>query len=234
MTENMNPGKSLPGTVPGGRPPARLMLVDDHPIVREGLEIRLNQEPGLLVCGTAADAAQAMALVGSLKPDLVITDLSLEGKPGLELIKDLLHAWPDLPIIVLSIHDEMLWADRVLRAGARGYVMKSQATGQIVHAIHDVLEGGIWVSARMNAILLQKLAKGPGQRPGSPIDQLTDREMGIFHMIGQGMGPTEIAAKLFLSVKTVEVHREHIKAKLGLKNTGELIRYATTHLLDGK
>jgi DNA-binding NarL/FixJ family response regulator len=213
---------------------SRILLVDDHPVVREGLEVRINQEPDLLVCGLTGDAQQAMELIPQLHPDLVITDLSLEGKPGLELVKDLERAHPSLPVIVLSIHDENLWAERVLRAGAEGYIMKSQATQKVVDAIRTVLGGGIWVSDRMNSMLLQKLTRKRIETAGSPLDQLSDRELEIFQMIGNGLTLREIAAKLFLSMKTVEVHREHIKEKLGLKSSAELIRYAVTHALDSK
>jgi DNA-binding NarL/FixJ family response regulator len=205
--------------------------VDDHPVVREGLSARIGQQPDLMVCGTATDAHEAIAAVESLKPDLVVTDLSLGGKPGIELIKDLQQLHPQLPILVLSIHDEMLWAERILRAGAGGYIMKSQATLKAVEAIRRVLGGEIWVSERVNAALLQKMARRPATT-GSPLEQLTDRELEVFQLIGQGVSPREIASKLYISVKTVEVHREHVKAKLNLKSSAELIRYAVTHLLN--
>ena len=200
-------------------------------MVREGLEARINQEPDMEVCGLAEDAQHAMQLVEQVKPDLVITDLSLEGKPGLELVKDLGRAHPDLPVIVLSIHDENLWAERVLRAGAEGYIMKSQATQKVIDAIRQVLGGGIWVSEHVNSMLLQKVARGGVGSRGSPLDPLSDRELEIFHMIGTGLRLREIAVKLFLSMKTVEVHREHIKEKLGVKSSADLIRYAVTHNL---
>ncbi len=205
--------------------------MDDHPVVREGLAARIEQQPGLVVCGAVADAHEAVNAVASLNPNLVITDLSLGGKPGIELVKDLQRLAPALPILVLSIHDEMLWAERALRGGASGYIMKSQATTKVLEAIQRILGGGIWVSEKVNASLLQKVAGRPAISAGSPLQRLTDRELEVFQLIGQGIGPKEIAAKLFLSVKTVEVHREHIKAKLQLKSTPELIRYAVTHLL---
>jgi DNA-binding NarL/FixJ family response regulator len=210
---------------------SRILLVDDHPVVREGLTARIEQQPDLVVCGTAADAHEAVAAVDRLKPDLVVADLSLGGKPGIELVKDLQQLHPELPILVLSIHDEMLWAERVLRAGAGGYIMKSQATMKAVEAIRKVLNGQIWVSARVNDALLQKLGRRPAAS-GSPLERLTDRELEVFQLIGQGVGPKDIAARLFISVKTVEVHREHVKEKLHLKSTAELIRYAVTHLLN--
>jgi DNA-binding NarL/FixJ family response regulator len=210
----------------------RLLLVDDHPVVREGLGARLDAEPDLEIVGLAADAHQAMELIESQKPDLVITDLSLGGKPGLELVKDLEKQHPNLPVLVLSIHDESLWAERVLRAGAEGYIMKSQATQKVVDAVRHILSGGIWISDRMNAVLLSRVAKNRRPALGSPLESLTDRELEVYQMIGNGLPVREIAAKLHLSVKTVEVHREHIKEKLGVRSGMELIRHAVIHNLE--
>jgi DNA-binding NarL/FixJ family response regulator len=223
--------KASPPALPTAK--SRVLLVDDHPVVREGLEIRLNAEPDLTVVGLAEDTHQAMELIESTHPDLVITDLSLGGKPGLELVKDLEKAHPNLPVLVLSIHDETLWAERVLRAGAEGYIMKSQATQKVVDAVRQVLGGGIWISDKMNAILLQKMTRTKQPALGSPLEVLTDREIEVYQMIGQGQAVRQIAAKLHLSVKTVEVHREHIKAKLGLRSGMELVRHAVTHVLEG-
>jgi DNA-binding NarL/FixJ family response regulator len=225
---------SPPGGKGGGhgRLRWRVLIVDDHPVVREGLSARIDREADLSVCGTAADAHEAVERVVSLEPDIVVADLSLGGKPGIELIKDLQQLRPSLPVLVLSIHDEMLWAERVLRAGAGGYIMKSQATESVVEAIRAVVGGAVWVSPRVNAVLLQRARQSAASLAGSPLERLTDRELEVFQMIGQGIGPREIAAKLYLSVKTVEVHREHIKDKLALKSTAELIRYAVTHLLN--
>lgn len=201
--------------------------------MREGLEIRLNAEPDLQVVGLAADTHQAMELIESTNPDLVITDLSLGGKPGLELVKDLEKSHPNLPVLVLSIHDETLWAERVLRAGAEGYIMKSQATQKVVDAVRQVLGGGLWISDKMNAILLQRMARTRQAPTNSPLEMLTDREIEVYQMIGQGLAVRQIAAKLHLSVKTVEVHREHIKQKLGLRTGMELVRHAVMHVLEG-
>ena len=212
---------------------SRILLVDDHPIVREGLGARIDQEPDLAVCGLAADAHEAMDLIAEARPDLVIADLSLGGKPGLELVKDLDSHYPNLPVLVLSLHDETLWAERVLRAGAKGYISKSQATQKVVDAIHHVLDGGIWVSDKINDLLLKKYAKNQMPTPGSPLERLSDRELEIFQMIGQGLTVREIAGRLFLSHKTVEVHRDHIRDKLGLKSSAELLRYAVTYTLEG-
>jgi DNA-binding NarL/FixJ family response regulator len=209
----------------------RVLLVDDHPIVREGLRQFINNEPDLFVCGLAGDAAEAMALVSKSAPDLIVTDLSLSGKPGLEFIKDIAVQYPTVPVLVLSIHDEKLWAERALRAGAEGYIMKSQATQKIVAAIRRVLAGGIWVSDDVNAILLQKQIRNRKPTPGSPLDQLSDRELEVFQFIGLGMAVKEIAASLHLSTKTVDVHRDRIREKLRIKSSTELIRYAVSHVL---
>jgi DNA-binding NarL/FixJ family response regulator len=209
-----------------------VLLVDDHPIVREGLAARIEMEDDLIVCGMAATAEHAVDLMGQLNPDIVVTDLSLTGKPGLELIKDIRAARPALPILVLSIHDEELWAERVLRAGAQGYVMKAQATEKVMEAIHRVLSGGVWISERMSSQLLGRLTHGRNAPSGSVLATLSDRELEVFQMIGRGLSMREIALQLYLSAKTVEVHREHIKEKLGLKNSAELLRYAVTYTLE--
>lgn len=211
---------------------ARILLVDDHPIVREGLSARLNAERDLIVCALAADAHEAMDRVNDSAIDLVITDLSMGGRPGLELVKDLAVQHPSLAVLVLSIHDETLWAERVLRAGARGYIMKSQATQKVVDAVRRVLAGGIWVSDPVNEMLLRRVTGKSIPTTGSPLESLTDRELEVYQMIGHGLTVREIAAKLYLSPKTVEVHRENIKIKLKLKSAMELIRHAVTNLLD--
>jgi DNA-binding NarL/FixJ family response regulator len=217
---------------PAEGPRCRVLLVDDHPIVREGLAARIELEGNLLVCGMAATAEHAMDLVSQMNPDIVVTDLSLTGKPGLELIKDIRAARPTLPILVLSIHDEDLWAERVLRAGAQGYVMKAQATEKVMEAIHRVLSGGVWISERMSSLLLGRLTQGRNTPSGSPLAPLSDRELEVFQMIGRGLSMKEIAGQLHLSAKTIEVHREHIKEKLGLKSSAELLRYAVTYTLE--
>jgi len=209
----------------------RILLVDDHPIVREGLSQFIDNEPDLFVCGMVGDAGEAMEVVKKSAPDLIVADLSLSGKPGLEFIKDVAAQYPTVPILVLSIHDEKLWAERALRAGAEGYIMKSQATQKIVAAIRRVLGGGIWVSEDVNAILLQKQIRNRKPTPGSPLDQLSDRELEVFQCIGLGMAVREIAASLHLSTKTVDVHRDRIREKLRIKSSTELIRYAVSHVL---
>jgi DNA-binding NarL/FixJ family response regulator len=209
----------------------KILLVDDHPIVREGLAQFINNEPDLIVCAIASDASGAMDLVASHSPELVVTDLSLSGKLGLELIKDLAVRYPSIPVLVLSIHDENLWAERVLRAGAEGYIMKSQATAQIVAAIRRIIGGGIWVSDQVNKTLLQKQVRSHKPQHGSPLDQLSDRELEVFQCIGRGMSMKEIAEAFHISSKTVEVHRDHVREKLKLRSSAELIRYAVSYVL---
>jgi DNA-binding NarL/FixJ family response regulator len=181
----------------------------------------------------AETADQALDLIRKSEPDIVVTDLSLSGRPGLELIKDIRAAWSALPILVLSIHDEELWAERVLRAGAQGYVMKSHATEKVMEAIRRVLAGGLWLSDDMSSAILGRLTHHRQPvTPGMPLANLSDRELEIFQMIGRGLSIKEIAQQLFLSSKTVEVHREHVKEKLGLRSSAELLRYAVIHTLE--
>lgn len=214
-------------TKPAARTGARpILIVDDHPLFREGLVHLLQNERDLVVCGEAGTAAEALALVEKLRPALVLLDISLPDRNGLELIKDLRALRPELPVLVISMHDESLHAERVLRAGARGYIMKQEGGGKILNAIRRVLSGQIYVSEKMSALILQRLA---GQRPKasrSPIEQLSDREFEVFSLLGQGLATREIARRLNLSVKTVEVHRVNIKRKLGLRNATELVRHA--------
>ncbi len=211
---------------------ARLLLVDDHPIVREGLAARIEMEGDMTVCAMAETANQAADEIANHNPDLVVVDLSLSGKPGLELIKDIRVTRPTLPILVLSIHDEDVWAERVLRAGAQGYIMKSQATENVMSAIRRVLSGGVWLSDHMSSSLLGRLAGGRVVNSGTPLATLSDRELEVFHMLGRGLPVKEIAVQLNLSAKTVDVHREHIKEKLSLKSSAELLRYAVIYTLE--
>lgn len=208
------------------------MLVDDHPIVREGLAARIEMEGDMIVCAMAENADQALEAIAANEPDIVVTDLSLSGRPGMELIKDIRTARPSLPILVLSIHDEDLWAERVLRAGAQGYVMKARATEKVMEAIRRVLAGGVWLSDELNSSLLGRLTHGRLTASGTPLAKLSDRELEIFQMIGRGLSIKEIAMQLFLSSKTVEVHREHVKEKLGIRSSAELLRYAVTYTLE--
>jgi len=204
----------------------RILIVDDHPMMRQGLEQLIGAEPDLAVCGEAENAEAALGSIGTLKPDLVLADISLPGKNGLELIKDFQALQPGLPVLVISMHDESLYAERVLRAGGRGYIMKQEGGKKLMQAIRQVLDGKIYVSEKMSADILEIFS---GHRPGaksSPVEKLTDREFEVFQLLGQGKGTRDIAEKLHLSVKTVEVHRANIKAKLDLKTAAELVHFA--------
>ncbi len=211
-------------TLPGRS--TKILLVDDHPIVRQGLGELIEEEPDLSVCGEARDSAEALQVIDARRPDLVIVDISLHDTSGIELIKDLKARHPGLPALVLTMHDETLYAERALRAGARGYVMKEEATENVLAAIRMVLSGQIYLSQKMAARLLSKFVDGPSDYPGSTVESLSDRELQVFELIGQGLGSRQIAQQLHLSIKTIESHREHIKSKLQLTNSTELVRHA--------
>jgi DNA-binding NarL/FixJ family response regulator len=204
----------------------RIFVVDDHPIVRQGLAQLINNEADLIVCGQGEDAYQALRAIKEARPDLALVDVSLKDSDGIELLKELRAAVPDLPVLILSMHDESLYAERALRAGARGYIMKQEAPQTLLSAIRKVLEGEVYVSDNMGATLLHRLVGGKQSSHELPMDRLTDRELEIFRMIGAGHSVKKIAEKLFVSAKTVEAHREHIKEKLGLKSSAELLRFA--------
>ena len=204
----------------------RLLLVEDHPVTREGLAQLLNQQPDLQVCGEAGTAPEALTVAENLKPDLVLVDIALGGTSGLELIKDLACRHPTLPVLVLSTHDELLYAERSLRAGAKGYVMKHEPTERVMAAIRQVLRGGVYLSEQMQNRLFQKVVRGIGVPQASEIDQLSDRELEVLELVGEGCTTAQIAASLHLSVSTVETHRAHIKEKLELESGTELVRRA--------
>jgi DNA-binding NarL/FixJ family response regulator len=195
-------------------------------MMRQGLAQLIGAEQDLAVCGEAENAGNALDLISSLKPDLVLADISLPGKNGLELIKDFQAMQSSLPVLVVSMHDESLYAERVLRAGGRGYIMKQEGGKKLMAAIRQVLEGKIYVSEKMSANILEIFS---GRRSGSEnslMEKLTDREFEVFQLFGQGHGTKEIAERLHLSVKTVDVHRANIKAKLKLNSASELIHFA--------
>ena len=204
----------------------RILLVDDHPIVRQGLAEMINQERDLQVCGTAEDVHRALAEMETLRPDLVIADISLKGSNGLELLKNIKIRFPRLAVLVLSMHDESLYAVRVLRAGAGGYIMKQEATECVLAAIRQVLAGEIYLSPAMEKKMMHQLVGGHVARTGSPIEDLSDRELEVFGLIGQGHGTRQISEELHLSIKTVESHRAHIKEKLNLRSATELVQHA--------
>jgi DNA-binding NarL/FixJ family response regulator len=212
---------------------AQIVIVDDHPIVRHGLARLIGAEPGLHVCGSAANRAEALETVRREKPDLAIVDLSLGSENGLDLVKALKLEWPDLPVLVLSMHDEAYYADRVLRAGAVGFIMKQEPAERMIAAIRQVLAGRIYLSESMAASVLTRLVGRKVVQGGTPVDTLTDRELEVLGWMGKGLGTRQIADKLHLSVKTVENHREHIKAKLKIRTSAELIRYAVRWEIEG-
>jgi DNA-binding NarL/FixJ family response regulator len=203
-----------------------VLIVDDHPIVRQGLAQLINQEKDLEVCGQAEDVHEALQAIRKLSPDLVITDISLKDTSGIDLIKDLKVQYPDLPVLALSMYDEAVYGERALRAGARGYIMKQEATEKVATAVRRVLAGEIYVSAGMAAQMVSKIVGGGPRRTGSPVECLSDRELEVFRLIGEGYGTREMADKLHLSVKTIETYRAHIKDKLAVEDANELLRVA--------
>jgi len=210
----------------GAENKARIVIVDDHPIVQQGLKELINQENDLVVCGQAEDAYQAMKVIRELEPDMAIVDISLKEVSGVELIKDIKLQYPNLPILTLSMHDEFLYAERALRAGAKGYIMKQQATSNVIAAIRKILNGELYLSEKIAAKMVDKYV---GNRPvigASPIECLSDRELEVFLLIGNGFGTRQIAGQLHLSVKTIETYRAHIKEKLNLASAAELLQYA--------
>src|SRR4029077_3371634 len=204
----------------------RLLIVDDHPITRAGLVHLINRQPDMVVCGEAKNAVEALDAVDAGKPDLVLADIALPGKSGLELIKDIKAIHPGLSTLVISMHDALLYAERVLRAGARGYITKHEGGEKLMQAIRHVLSGQIYVSEKMSAHILKILSGGQAAPVRSLIAQLSDREFEVFELLGEGVSAHEIARRLHLSTKTVDAHRANIKTKLIIKTTSELISYA--------
>jgi DNA-binding NarL/FixJ family response regulator len=204
----------------------KILLVDDHPIVRAGFEQLINQENDLQVCATAGNPSQALEAIKKTLPDLAIIDISLDGSNGLELVKLLQSLYPRLLLFVLSMHPEAIYAHRTIKAGAKGYIMKQAPTDEVMRAIRLVLRGEIYLSGRMNEMVVKRLFGNAEPAKASALDEFTDRELEIFELIGRGVKTAEIAKKLNVSVKTVETHRAHIKEKLQLKDGMELINYA--------
>jgi len=212
----------------------RIFLVDDHPIVRKGLAQLIDSETDLSVVGQGEEAYQSLRAIREVKPDLVLVDVSLKDSDGIELLKELKAQTPELPVLVVSMHDESLYAERALRAGAGGYVMKQEPPETLLSAIRAVLAGEVYVSSKMGAALLQRMVGAKKGTGALPMDRLTDRELEIFRMIGAGHSVKEIADKLFLSGKTVEAHREHIKQKLNIRSSAELLRFAIRNTPDAQ
>jgi DNA-binding NarL/FixJ family response regulator len=203
----------------------KILIVDDHPIMREGLVQLINHQKDMSVCGQFEEANAAFEAIPSIKPDVAIVDITLKGVNGLELIKNIRAHYPKLRMLVLSMHDEALYAERVLRAGAVGYIMKQEASEKVLEAVRRVMNGEIYLSHRMGAQLMHQLIGGRTST-GSLIERLSDRELEVFGLIGRGHGTRQIAEQLHLSVKTIESHRAHIKEKMDLKNATELVHRA--------
>jgi len=203
----------------------KILLVDDHPLVREWLANLINEETDFEVCGQAANAREAIDLIGKLSPRMAVVDISLEGSSGLELIKDIKAQHPKVNTIVLSMHDEMLYAERAMRAGASGYVMKREATGKVLDALRAVLAGGLFFSNAVNAQLAQKLVQGVGDQP-AVVESLSDRELEVFQLLGRGFNTRQISEQMNVSFKTVQAYCARIKEKLNHANINELIFHA--------
>lgn len=227
MSEDFNHkagGKSAPAN---GQPDKkRIFIVDDHAMFRDGLRRLVDMEPDLLVCGDAPDADGAMQEISLTHPDLVIVDLSLEGTGGIDLIKNIKQNFENLPILVVSMHAESLYGNRALRAGAMGYVMKSEPATTMIEAIRKVLGGDVHVSEKMATLVVSKFVQGESDQPPSPLETLSDRELEVFRMLGQGKGTREIAEEMNLALPTVSTFKNRIKEKLKMKNSTETMLYA--------
>ncbi len=212
--------------------PKRILIVDDHPIMRFGLARLVEAEPDLRVSQEAGTAREALAYLEKEKPDLALVDMTLPDRSGLELIKDIRATFDGVLCLAISMHDEELYAERVLRAGGRGYVMKEEAPDKLIQAIRRVMSGGVFLSEKMEARVVELFAGG--ERGGTPVDRLSDRELEVFQLLGQGHGTREIAGKLGVSVRTIDAHRAHIKEKLGLRDATELVHQAVRWVETGE
>jgi len=223
---------------PQPKPPAaptaparkKILLIDDHPMMRAGLAQLINRQPDMCICAEAGQPSEAFALLSRIQPDIVLTDLTMPGRAGLEFIKDLVALASDLPILVISMHDEVVYAERCLRAGASGYIMKESGSENLLAALRAVIAGQRYVSPRVSESILRNLSARKPRGSDSPIQALTDREFEVFQLVGNGKSTREIATQLHLSSKTVDVHRAHIKEKLGLRDVTALVRYAVRWL----
>jgi len=204
----------------------RVLLIDDHPIVRQGLALLIDREGDLSVCGEADGAHSAFHAIETLRPDLVVLDISLSGPDGLDVLKEIRMKTASLPVLILSMHDESIYAERAMRAGANGYIMKQEATDKVLVAIRRILQGEVYLSDRLTNTMLQQYMRGVSPTKMSPLVSLTDRELEVFRLIGEGHGTRQIADELHLSVKTIESYQAHIKEKLALRNARELVQHA--------
>ncbi len=211
-----------------GIQPRRVLIVDDHPIVRQGLSQLINAEDDLEVSGNAATVEEALQSLGDSDPDVVIVDLSLAHSDGLELIKEIRKETRHLPVLVLSMHDENMYAERLLSAGANGYIMKQAAADQLLIALRRVLAGGVYVSEHLGASMIERIAGNDPKQTSNPIERLSNRELQVLNLVGRGKTTREVAENLTLSVKTVESHRQRIKKKLNLQTSAQLVQFAVS------
>lgn len=211
----------------------RIFIVDDHPLLRRGLAELINREPDMVFCGEAEDSPSAIKAISQLKPDLVIVDISLKGYNGIELIKNIKAFDSKIQVLVLSMHDESIYAMRVLKAGAKAYVMKQEVVDKVMEAVRRIRAGKVFVSERVASRMLDQVVVGGDPAPDSPVDLLSDRELEIVNMIGSGLPTREIAAKLHISIKTVESHRARIKEKLNLQNAIQLVQFCVRWVEEG-
>jgi DNA-binding NarL/FixJ family response regulator len=213
-------------TAPATMRKQRVFVVDDHPIVRQGLALLINQEPDLTVCGEAEEAESILSSIAQLEPDIIVLDISLPGSDGIEALKAIRSNHADLPVLILSMHDESIYAERALRAGANGYIMKQEATDTVLVALRRILAGEVYISDRATSKMLQRIVARPATRQRTSVASLSDRELEVFRLIGSGLGTREIAEKLQLSAKTVESYQAHIKKKLSLPTARALVQRA--------
>lgn len=203
-----------------------VVVVDDHPILRRGIIQLINDDPGLTVVGEAEDVTGAMKVLTETTPEAVVVDITLRDSSGIDLIREIADKWPDVPVLVFSMHDESFYAERVLRSGARGYVTKGESAMRVVEGLHKILAGELFISEKIAGKMLHRVVGGSRATEGFPIDSLSDREFEVFGLIGDGLQTREIAGQLGLSVKTIESHRENIKRKLSIDNATELLQRA--------
>jgi DNA-binding NarL/FixJ family response regulator len=204
----------------------KVLLVDDHPLVREGLANLINGQPDLEICGEASNEPAALQLIGTAKPDVAIIDISLENGSGIELVKSVKNIYPAVTTLVLSMHDESLYAERALRAGARGYIMKREAAKKVIQGIHAVHNGQLYISEKISAAIAGKFVEGRTSEPVSIVEQLSNRELEVFQLLGQGQNTRQISEQLHIGFKTVQAYCARIKEKLNLANATELLREA--------
>jgi len=213
-------------TLATDKPKRTVFLVDDHPLVREWLTNLINQQPDLAVCGETESAPRALQAIAAAHPEVAIVDISLKDSSGIELIKSLKLSHPDVAVLVLSMHDESLYAERALRAGAKGYIMKRETTRKVIEGIRQVLDGKVFVSDAVKEALALRLVENKTQAPRTPVEQLSDRELEVFEMLGQGLGTRQIADALCVSIKTVQAYCARAKEKLNVRSATELLREA--------